>query len=438
MAAFAAAGTASNPGPATAKPAPPVPAALTPDARQVSDAIEVLAAFVGTFEADRYSGADVAHLASEFTRGERLCAAGKTVAAARAAAANCHQASGERSPAHWLAGVTGESLGNAMGVLRLGEAMREHAGVDDAYRAGRLSSSGAKAVAGALAVNPASEDELLEAAEQATLRQLRERCERAKAAGRTEEDANAAYDRIRASRHCRTWTDTDGAFRLDARLTPDAGASLLASLTAEADRQFDLARTMGRDEPTEAYAADALVALVTGQGLLRDLDFPSASGCGQGIDPKAMVLVRVDLGALRRGTVVGGELCEIAGVGPVPVATARSLMGDAITDLVIQDGVDVTTICHLGRSIPAALKTALIARDPTCVVPNCDVATGLEFDHWSVPFAEGGAASLENIARLCRHHHYLRTHKGFELSGGPGSWRWSPPAGCSDKDPPFG
>ncbi|MHB1712612.1 MAG: hypothetical protein ACYCV7_14650, partial [Acidimicrobiales bacterium] len=30
--------------------------------------------------------------------------------------------------------------------------------------------------------------------------------------------------------------------------------------------------------------------------------------------------------------------------------------------------------------------------------------------------------------RLCAHHHYLRTHKGFELTGGPGRWRWVTPA----------
>ena len=121
-------------------------------------------------------------------------------------------------------------------------------------------------------------------------------------------------------------------------------------------------------------------------------------------------------------------MCEIPGVGPVSVETARELMGDAITRLVITNGVDVTTICHLGRSIPAALRTALIERDPNCVIPGCDVAGGLEIDHWGIAFSEGGPASLDNLARLCSHHHYLRTHQGFTLTGGPGKWRWTPPA----------
>ena len=101
-------------------------------------------------------------------------------------------------------------------------------------------------------------------------------------------------------------------------------------------------------------------------------------------------------------------------------------MGDAITRLVITNGVDVTTVCHLGRSIPAPLRTAVVDRDRRCVVPGCDSTTGLEIDHWG-DSVDGGPASLENVARLCHHHHQLRTHQGFQLLGGPGRWRWVTP-----------
>ncbi len=103
-------------------------------------------------------------------------------------------------------------------------------------------------------------------------------------------------------------------------------------------------------------------------------------------------------------------------------------MGDALCDLVITNGTDVTTVCRLGRSIPTDLNTALIERDRCCVVPGCDVALGLERDHWAISFAKGGPVSLENLARLCHHHHYQRTHQGFQLHGGPGRWRFEPPA----------
>jgi hypothetical protein len=165
--------------------------------------------------------------------------------------------------------------------------------------------------------------------------------------------------------------------------------------------------------------ADALLALA------------DRGPAGKGTAGTVMHL-RADLAALRRGHTEAGEVCEIPGVGPVPVAVARELMGEAFVKRVITDGVDVTTVCHLGRAIPAHLRSALEERDPVCVVPGCDVAHGLEIDHRIVPFAEGGPAALWNLARLCHQHHYLRTHQGFRLEGGPGAWEWRP----SGPDPP--
>ena len=438
------------------------------DARALFDAIETIESFVAAFEPSRYDGEDAAALVTAFTRAERLCGAGKTLAATRVAESDRHVASGHRSAAEWLAGETGGSVGEAVDLLTLGQALESQPAVEEAYRGGRLSPSRAKLVADAAKVNPGRERELVEGAERDTLRQLKERCLRAKAEGRSPADAAKAHEAMHQARRCRTWTDSDGAFRLDALLTPDAGAQLLASLTKESDRCFKQARTAGSFEPTQAYAADALVALVTGRsGGHSDPMAGPASRAGSGprtsdgggpaaddpvrpadpetpTDPEgpagsvkkrgrqvgaptAAVILRVDLDALRRGSVDDGDTCEIPGVGPVPIETARSLMGDAITELVITNGVDVTTVCHLGRSIPAPLKTALIERDRSCVVPGCDVSRGLEIDHWRIAFADGGPATLENLARLCSHHHYLRTHRGFQLLGGPGRWRWEPP-----------
>jgi hypothetical protein len=397
--------------------------ATSSEAVELSSAIDVIAAFVSGFEAGRYAGEDAATLVAWFTRAERLCAAGKTVAAARVAESRGHLRSGHRTPAEWLASVTGESMGEAIDVLELADTFRDHPDVDQAFRGGKLSRAGAKLVAGAVRVNPDAGGKLVDGAQHDTLRQLRQRCLNAKAEGRGQEDAARAHAAIRAKRRCRTWTDSDGAFRLDALLTPDAGAALAAALTVESDRRFAEARTAGHRESGECYAADALVALVTAPGAdTTDNDRDRTLGA------RALVTLRVDLEALRSGLLGSGGVCEIPGVGPVPLDTARSLMGDAITTLVVTNGVDVTTVCHLGRSIPRALRTAVVERDRVCVVPGCDVATGLEIDHWMVDFAAGGPATLANLARLCHHHHYLRTHRGFKLSGGPGRWRWEPPA----------
>jgi hypothetical protein len=154
--------------------------------------------------------------------------------------------------------------------------------------------------------------------------------------------------------------------------------------------------------------------------------------------PRATVICRVDLQALRRGTLEPGESCEIPGVGPVPLAVARELFGDCFLKFVISDGVDIRTVVHYGRVIPAHLKTALQFRDRCCVVPGCGRTFGLEYDHL-VEFAKGGPTSLDNLARLCGPHHAMKTHKGYRLSGGPGHWVWQAPgAPAAAADEPAG
>lgn len=139
-----------------------------------------------------------------------------------------------------------------------------------------------------------------------------------------------------------------------------------------------------------------------------------------------MVHVRVDHEALMRGHLELGEVCEIPGIGPIPVEVARRLAADSILSVLITDGVDVTSVAHAGRTIPATIRTALSERDPTCVVPGCDMREALEIDHVT-PFAGGGPTSLGNLARLCHWHHYLKTHQRYHLARVGKQWEWSPP-----------
>ena len=114
-------------------------------------------------------------------------------------------------------------------------------------------------------------------------------------------------------------------------------------------------------------------------------------------------------------------------MGRVPVATVAGLLPDSFVKVLVKDGVDVTTVCHIGRLVPAALRSALEARDKVCAVPGCDTANGLEIDH-IVPVARGGATRLDNLVRLCHFHHAQKTYKGYLLTGRPGTWVWEAPA----------
>ena len=51
---------------------------------------------------------------------------------------------------------------------------------------------------------------------------------------------------------------------------------------------------------------------------------------------------------------------QIAGLGPIPVSTARELLGESILKLVITKGVDVVNVVHLGRAPTAAQRVALL------------------------------------------------------------------------------
>jgi hypothetical protein len=410
-------------------------------------------------ESERHSGEDSIKWVRLFTKVERFGAAGKTLAARRVEQSKLHTRSGRRSAAEFLATETGDSVGETKELIRLGENLEDQPQLSEAFRDGEVSRRRASLVSDAVKENPDKESELVEGAKRDSDAQLKERCLRAKAQGRSKEDEARHHQRMHQNRRCRTFTDADGAFGLTALLTPDTGARVLSALEAQAHRVFDQARKSGEWESPDAYRADAMVALITGKGILgphigtkradaTDTATPTRSATtatsadsapstapssnptttsDRAPDPRAQLFIRADLDALRRGRVQGGERCEIPGIGPVSVETAIAHLGVALTHLVITDGVDVTTVYSPGRHIPMAIRAALIERDSNCVVPGCDSRLTLENDHWAVDYAKGGPTTLANLARICHRHHQQRTHQGFQLLGGPGKWQWIAP-----------
>jgi hypothetical protein len=111
----------------------------------------------------------------------------------------------------------------------------------------------------------------------------------------------------------------------------------------------------------------------------------------------------------------------------VAVGYARELLGQALVEVLVAKGTDVTTVYSAGRHVPKRIRSALLLRDPRCVVPHCDARLGLENDHWVTDFANGGLTALDNLARLCHRHHLDRTHHGFELTRTPDGWVWTAP-----------
>jgi hypothetical protein len=70
------------------------------------------------------------------------------------------------------------------------------------------------------------------------------------------------------------------------------------------------------------------------------------------------------------------------------------------------------------RTIPPALRRALLHRDRTCRFPGCHVrvAEGHHVRHW----AHGGPTILSNLVLLCRRHHRAVHEEGYRVARGPG------------------
>jgi Domain of unknown function (DUF222) len=117
-------------------------------------------------------------------------------------------------------------VGRAVATLDTARRLEGLPSTREAFGEGRLSEDQVSEIAGAAAAAPAAERELLQEAKTGDLVELRERCRKVRAAC---EEELTRYEAVRRSRYLRHWTDPDGAFRLDGRLTPDAGASLLAA-----------------------------------------------------------------------------------------------------------------------------------------------------------------------------------------------------------------
>ena len=352
---------------------------------------------------------------------ERLGTALKLLVAGGAVTRSRWRDGGHRSAASWLADATRSSISEAISTLDTARRLEDLPATTEALRHGQLSGAQVQAVAAAASAHPPSEAELIEAAGMLSIKGLRRHARYVEAAAMPDTPDTRAE--LRRRRYLRFWSEADGMVRLSGAFTSEDGAELVAAVRSRSIYAADETYRAGMpDQPQAAYDADALVALAAGDDRIATFE-----GLRGGRSRSANVMLHVSLEALRRGSLEPGEKCHIPGVGPVPLSAATGLMGDAFTTLVVSDGVDVTTVCHMGRTVPTHVRSALEARDPLCVVPDCHVGISLEIDHWQVPFAEGGPSELWNLARICRTHHRLKTYEGYELRGGPGKWEWVPP-----------
>ena len=139
------------------------------------------------------------------------------------------------------------------------------------------------------------------------------------------------------------------------------------------------------------------------------------------------VIVLVDHAALLRGRTTAGETCEITGVGPISVETARAILrDDPFLAVVVRRGRDVVNVAHHGRGLNAHQRTAIEAGGLRCTNVACNRTIAIEIDH-RTPWAADPITALANQDPLCPGCHRQKTHHGWCLEPGAGPRRFLPP-----------
>ncbi|MGZ4677625.1 MAG: DUF222 domain-containing protein [Acidimicrobiia bacterium] len=377
-------------------------------------------ALLARLDVDALTGPEARTAVEAFAELERVAGAGKTLAVGRLDHTGAWIGDGSfRDLPAWLASVSGTAIGESRSITDTARRLRDLPTTAGALRAGDLSSAQASVISAAATADASAEDALLAQAPVCGMKGLRAECDRVVAAAQSAEEQQARAERIHRARTLRHHRGEHGTGRIVIEGPLDRTAQVMAALEPYERDLFEQFRRARDPEHPDTIAFDAMLRLVEHRAAGRD---EPATDRRKGSRPLGVVVLHISLDAYLRGHLVPGELCEVEGAGPVPVGAAHRLAADAVLRAVVTDGTDVTRVSHLGRTIPAHLRTAIETRDRVCVIEGCDVDRHLEIDH-NEPVAALGVTSLANLGSVCHHHHDLKTRRDLRRVGPPGHQR---------------
>jgi Domain of unknown function (DUF222)/HNH endonuclease len=342
-------------------------------------------------------------LAEELAVTEKACATVRLLVMARAAQAGVHKERGFKDGAAWLARQSGTTGSQARQALETAQRLDDCPDTKEALLAGQISLAQAAEITRAESETQGAEAELLPVARHGDLSQLRDHARQHRQAHTDPCELRRRQHELREFRH---WRDGEGMVRFAGALPPETGLPLVRRVESMALRRRRAARASGDTSGRfEAHAADALADLVGG-----------AESGGEHARPgdNVELVVVCDLFAWRRGHPHPGEVCQIIGGGPIPVEVAQELARDAFIKVALHDGVNIHTVKHLGRHLPAALRTALdlgpIPEFTGRACADCGSRWGLEYDHVN-PVANQGPTEYANLKARCYKDHQIKTEQ---------------------------
>ncbi len=217
------------------------------------------------------------------------------------------------------------------------------------------------------------------------------------------------------------WVDPDGVIHDhpanpgDASVHTDTGTGAGASQAA---------RSAGGAEPETAPH--------TGSHPDGSPEPETASGSRSGLRGEAKIFVTIPATTLAGLDDQDGML---SGYGPITADAVRELAGTAHTLYRIFTDPNTGRPLALGRSsyrVDTQLREFLQLRSDTCQFPGCGVnARRTDADHIT-EWDTGGETNPENLQLLCRKHHNLKTHHGWQakvLDPETNTIQWTSPLG---------
>jgi Domain of unknown function (DUF222) len=313
-------------------------------------------------------------------------------------------AAGYSNTTSWLSIRTGATHNACQQAVHNARALRTLPLTAAAWRAGDVTTSHVTLICRAASrVDEFAEHEALFVgyAKELSARQLRVALDRFIALMRPD-DANRDFNRQHNARSLSISTTLDGMVKLDGLFDPVAGQTIINAINSLMSADPTIHATRRR--------ADALTELCAAW----------AAGDVTGGTERPQLLVTCTIDQLA-GT-PGAELSP--GQYPLsPISLRHQSCDAAIIRVVTNATGDPIDVGRATRTIPPALRRALIVRDGGCVFPGCERPHGWCEAHHLRHWSNGGATNLANTGLLCsRHHHLVHQHHWTLARQSDGTW----------------
>ncbi|HWE92191.1 MAG TPA: HNH endonuclease signature motif containing protein, partial [Pseudonocardiaceae bacterium] len=98
-----------------------------------------------------------------------------------------------------------------------------------------------------------------------------------------------------------------------------------------------------------------------------------------------------------------------------------------VTPMVLGSRSEPLDVGRTTRTIPTAIRKAVVFRDQGCSFPSCDRPARWCDVHHVEHWADGGPTELGNLTLLCRLHHTLVHHSPWRIDMDDGIPTFVPP-----------